>query len=430
MKVLLINPPIYDFAAYSLWAKPVGLLKIASILKKNRVDFSYFDTLDISNLNEDDLKKRKIKIKKSGRHTYIKSEIEKPNCLSHIKRKFYRFGKSKEKISEYLSSIDVPDFVIVTSIMTYWYKGAFEIISQIRKIFHTTKIIFGGIYVNLCFEHATMFSGADYIVKSIDEICNILGINNTSVETFPLELYSTNYFAPIYTSYGCPFSCYYCANKFLNRGFKFKDINNIFNEILFYFEKFNIKNFAFYDDALLINKGSHFIPLMKKILSNKLPLKFYCPNGLHVSEINREVADVMKESSIVDIRLSLETSNEKLQKRIGYKTDNSHFSKAVQNLKEAGFTKENISVYLLVGLPYQTITDIENSINFVKNFNVKVKLAEYSPIPHTTLWNDAVKVSKYSIEKEPLFHNNKILPTASPELTLGELNKLKKLAHS
>ena len=32
--LLLINPWIYDFAAYDLWSKPLGLLYIASFLRK------------------------------------------------------------------------------------------------------------------------------------------------------------------------------------------------------------------------------------------------------------------------------------------------------------------------------------------------------------------------------------------------------------
>jgi len=34
-RILLINPWIHDFAAYDLWAKPAGLLYLASTLKKN-----------------------------------------------------------------------------------------------------------------------------------------------------------------------------------------------------------------------------------------------------------------------------------------------------------------------------------------------------------------------------------------------------------
>ena len=171
---------------------------------------------------------------------------------------------------------------------------------------------------------------------------------------------------------------------------------------------------------------NHFIPLMNKISKLNLGINFYCPNGLHISEINEEMAELMQKTNFKDIRLSLETTNEKLQKKLGYKTDAKQFKKAVNILKKQGFTKDNLSVYLLVGLPHQEINSIVESIKFAKNFNVKVKLAEYSPIPHTRLWAESLKTAKYNIEKEPLYHNNKILPVSVPDLTINKLNQLKR----
>ncbi len=34
MKVLLLNPWIYDFAAYDLWLKPFGLLRVGALLRE------------------------------------------------------------------------------------------------------------------------------------------------------------------------------------------------------------------------------------------------------------------------------------------------------------------------------------------------------------------------------------------------------------
>lgn len=430
MKVLLINPPIYDFAAYSLWAKPVGLLKILSLLKNNNIETFFIDTLDISNLSYEEIKQNKIKVKKNGRHGYIKEIVEKPKQLQNITRHFFRFGIPDNKIEDFLKEIPNPDYVIITSIMTYWYLGVEEIIKILKKTFPESRIILGGIYVNLCFGHALKL-GAHYTVRTIDEICKILKLPfQNHFFPLPLDCYNKNFFAPVYTSFGCPYSCIYCANKFLNKRFVFRNVDEVVKEILFYYENFNIKNFAFYDDALLLNKNEHFIPLIKKIIELNLDINFHCPNGVHISQIDEEIAELMCKGNFRDIRLSLETANETLQKKIGYKTDNSQFINAVRVLEEFGFTKENLSVYLLVGIPYQTTSDIIDSINFAKQFNVKIKLAEYSPIPHTKLWNEAVKTAKFDIENEPLYHNNKILPVSVPELTIDELNKIKKVAHS
>ncbi len=429
MNLLLINPPIYDFAAYSLWAKPVGLLKIASMLKFNNIPFYYFDFLDISQLNEKELKAEKIKIKKSGRHTYPKQMVKKPEKFDFINRHFYRFGLNKSYFLDFIKHIKSPDYVIITSIMTYWYLGINEVIEYIRNFFPKAKIILGGIYANLCKEHALKLD-IDFVANSIDDIIKLLNLENVKRNFFPLYLniYKKNYFAPIYTSFGCPYSCVYCANKFLNRRYFQRDINEVVEEIQHYYS-LGIKNFAFYDDALLINKNRHFIPLFEKIVQLNLDINFFCPNGLHISEINEKVANLMQKAGFKDLRLSLETANEVLQKRLGYKTDNSSFINAVEVLKKAGFNRDNISVYLLVGLPHQQVKDIYQSIEFAKQFDIKVKLAEYSPIPHTKLWEESKQVTKYDIENEPLFHNNKILPVADENLTIDTLNEMKRFAH-
>src|SRR5438094_8835989 len=44
-RVLLVNPPIYDFSAYDFWLKPYGLLRVAGYLR-DRAELCLFDYLD------------------------------------------------------------------------------------------------------------------------------------------------------------------------------------------------------------------------------------------------------------------------------------------------------------------------------------------------------------------------------------------------
>jgi hypothetical protein len=44
--ILLINPWIHDFAAYDVWAKPLGLLTLAAILREHGCRLTYIDCLD------------------------------------------------------------------------------------------------------------------------------------------------------------------------------------------------------------------------------------------------------------------------------------------------------------------------------------------------------------------------------------------------
>ena len=44
-RILLVNPPIYDFSAYDIWLKPYGLLRVAGFLR-NQAEFHLVDFLD------------------------------------------------------------------------------------------------------------------------------------------------------------------------------------------------------------------------------------------------------------------------------------------------------------------------------------------------------------------------------------------------
>ena len=44
-RILLVNPPIYDFAAHDFWLRPYGLLRVAGYLR-DQAELRLFDYLD------------------------------------------------------------------------------------------------------------------------------------------------------------------------------------------------------------------------------------------------------------------------------------------------------------------------------------------------------------------------------------------------
>jgi hypothetical protein len=53
---------------------------------------------------------------------------------------------------------------------------------------------------------------------------------------------------------------------------------------------------------------------------------------------------------------------------------------------------------------------VGESIDYVAAAGAAPYLAEYSPIPHTPMWTEALQSSPYDLDTEPLFHNNTLLP--------------------
>jgi radical SAM superfamily enzyme YgiQ (UPF0313 family) len=438
--VLLINPWITDFAAYNFWIKPLGLLNITGFLRKNGFRVTLIDCLDFC-----------IKRKKYGDGKFLKTKIDKPHSLKFVPRNYSQYGIPEEMLLKRFSMLEEnPDIIGITSGMTYWYPGAFKIIEITKEFFKNVPIILGGVYATLCHTHAKKHSGVDIVFNEREEsevlrlISDLTGFetglfefrNPQSLpvrqagairnENYPaFDLYSQLDYVCISTSKGCPFTCTYCASPFLNKGFSRKAPPRVVDEINYWTSKYGVRNIAFYDDALLIDPSRHFVPIMKEVMKRGIRCNFHTPNALHVREISKEVADLLFCGGFKTIRLGFETSDEATQIETGGKVDNQEFRVAIKNLKRAGYSGEEIGVYLMVGLPGQRVGEVEEGIAFVKESGANPILVEYSPIPHTPLFEKAKKMSPLDLENEPLFHNNSILPCQWDGFTMADYRRLK-----
>lgn len=440
--LLLINPWIYDFAAYDFWAKPLGLLYIASILRENGFDVHFIDCL---NVDHKTMKKSgRLPVRRShGTGKFYKQRIDKPDPLKKISRNYSRYGISLEVFEEDLMKISAPDVVLVTSLMTYWYPGVLEAIRVVRDVYPKTPVLLGGIYATLCDKHAKAYSGADFVIRGQGEnrVLDLVGeLTGSVVRCYPdaenldsypypaFDLLGGLKYVCILTSRGCPFACSYCASRILYPAFRQRSPLRVVDEIEYWVERFGVGDFAFYDDALLINAKSHIIPLLTEVIARGIEVNFHTPNGLHVREITEDVAHLLYKAGFRTVRLGLETYNLRFHEVMDRKLGEGDFARAIENLKEAGFRGRDIGVYLLVGLPGQPKEEIEKSIGYVKDFGITPRLAEYSPIPSTDLWPEAIRASRFNLETEPLFHNNSIFPCQPEEFLTETIPYLKNLA--
>ncbi len=173
-----------------------------------------------------------------------------------------------------------------------------------------------------------------------------------------------------------------------------------------YSEIFNVKDVAFFDDAFLV--GKDYVVRLLKELSN-LKLRFHLPNGIHARLVDEEIAHLLKEANFKTIKLGYETSGE-LQKKTGGKVFDDDLLRAVENLKRAGFTKEELSAYVMINMPGQRKEDVLRAIELCRSLDIGINLNEYTPIPGTKDWNELVEKGLIDPGVDPLLLNNTILP--------------------
>ncbi|WP_456400427.1 B12-binding domain-containing radical SAM protein [Mesoaciditoga sp.] len=405
MKALLVNPYIYDVSAYDFWLKPVGLLYIASALKKSGVEVKLLDLLDRS------LPKNNVHEGPYGTGKFhsvvIKSLMEEYGIPRYLKR----YGAPKEVFN----SLDFePDVILITSMMTYWYGGVFETVKILKSRFKA-PIILGGNYPTLLPEHAKR-SGADEIVvgegipkvyNTIEKLTGVKVEHAVGNDWFELlkpdySFYKSLKAAVVHTTFGCPFRCTYCIAW--KKGFKVRSVESVLEEIE-NLKAQGVKDLAFYDDALLVKKER-----FKEILRN-LPdeMNYHLPNGIHAKLLDEETAMLLKEKNFKTIRIGYETSDVELQRKTGGKVSNEAFYNAVNLLKRAGFTEKEVGAYLIVGLPGQSFESALTDVKRVVEAGVKPVINEYTLIPGSIDWKIAVNERLIDENVDPLLLNNSLM---------------------
>jgi radical SAM superfamily enzyme YgiQ (UPF0313 family) len=438
--ILLVNPWICDFAAYDFWAKPMGLLMLAAILRQHGFDISYIDCLNRFHpeaaYSDPHLR--------HGMGNYLKTRIPKPPGLEDVPRYFSRYGIREEWFREDLQNLPKPDLIFVTSLMTYQYPGLQHTIRILKEYFPHTPVILGGIYATLCTDHARTRSGADRviaghgetaifdIIAEYTEVKTEIRFDPNDPDTFPYpasDLQNVISYVPILTSRGCPFSCAYCASRVLEPKLRRRSPGNVAKEILFWHKTYNVRDFAFYDDALLTDAAHYAIPLLEMIVSSGIKIFFHTPNALHIREITPYLAELMFNAGFETIKLGLETTDFDQRSEWDKKVTQDEFLRAVHCLKSAGFDKKQVGAYLLVGLPGQSSESVEHSVKTVISSGIMPILTHYTPIPRTAFWQKAVAASRYDLESDPIFTNNAVFP-CSPKFPSKMFSCLKRLAAS
>ncbi len=448
-RVLLVNPWIYDFAAFNLWCEPLGLLSIGAVLEKAGCRVELLDCLD------SDL----VKPRADGTGRFPKVAVPKPAPLMQVPRRYGRYGMALPEFDRRVSRMERPDLILVTSSMTYWYPGVFEAIRRLRARWSDVPVILGGTYASLCTDHARQWSGADWVVQGEAEL-QIIDLVEEALDTapedglrsrgqgarvgrdvrvprdldaLPMAAHELRWqggraadYIGIETSRGCPFRCTYCASYRLHPEFRRRSAAGIADEVRHYETRFGVRHVAFFDDAMLFQPDKHFRPMIEEILRRGVSCCFHTPNGLHAREINLEVARDLFRAGFRTVRLGLETSNPREQDRTGGKITNDDFDAAAEALKQAGFTGRELAAYLLVGLPNQMPADVMASIEFVHRWGIQVRLSEFTPIPDTPEGRLSHPAGEYIEGEEPLLHNNSYFSASSlpePWVTIERLKQ-------
>ncbi len=362
------------------------------------------------------------------------------------------YGLTPQKIEQRLRLCKPPDVVCTSVLFSTDLNNLFALTRRVRNVFPETIIVVGGlhptIYPKDIFEIDQSCNGPDRTVDFVfrgegehriveflsnlkqgkidrnadglvgfinDEFfCNHQRSTIDNLDELPFPAYHLlpmeRYFeinvpfspvpqgsrvAQVLTSRGCPVSCTFCASTNMYKKFRYRSVENVIAEIKDLKERYGIDEVQFADDNLTLDR-KHSIEFFTAL--RDVGIKWCTPNGTMINTLTPELMDLMAQSGLYQITLSLDSGSARTLKELHHKPVNlNSIPGLIAKAKEYGIFTHGT---LVVGMPGETIEDIEEGFNFVKNHLAFTSISVFiaTAIPGSELYHQALE--KKLITKE------------------------------
>lgn len=168
--------------------------------------------------------------------------------------------------------------------------------------------------------------------------------------------------ANILTSRGCPYRCAYCHN-ILGKKFRARSAENVFEEIQFLYDKYNIKDFQIIDDIfnLDLNRAKK---ICDYIIDSGMNLTFAFPNAIRADRVDEELVEKMAAAGTKFTSIAIETASPRIQKLINKNLNLEKANQAIDLFSKGGVVTRG---FFMMGFPTETEDEVLATIEYAKN---------------------------------------------------------------
>lgn len=375
-----------------------------------------------------------------------------------------RFGYTLADLKKKMDAFQ-PDLVGV-SMVSLEYKRTYKLISEIKQYDTQITTVVGGPHVtvlqetvlNECsaIDFGVVYEGEGTLVDlcqdalSIGEIKGLMHRQNGDVvynghRPFPKELDMISFPTyqgfelkryiremPFNSSRGCPLKCIFCPNKMITKKFRWRSAQNVVDEIEYWYKRgFRVFN---YDDDNFTFFNDRVYEICDEIEKREIrDVELRCSNGVRADRVDRPLLKRMREVGFNYIAFGVDGGNNKMLKYNKKGETIEQIEVAIKHACELGF---DVKIFVITGMPHETMEDIEDSIRLVLKYPIKrVILNNPVPYPGTELF-DIVKENKWFIKQPEEYLNfvteNEDVPVfTTPELSyedrIGILKRCRKI---
>ncbi|HLD82959.1 MAG TPA: radical SAM protein [Candidatus Omnitrophota bacterium] len=203
----------------------------------------------------------------------------------------------------------------------------------------------------------------------------------------------------LFATRGCPYQCVYCYHDFIGQGYRHRSAENIINEIELLYDRYKVPYFHFIDDEFVMDKDFvyEFCNLLKG-LSQKIETKITWGCAGRVNLMREELISAMVDAGCVLIAYGIESGSQKMLDLIKKRV-------TVQQAKDAiRLTKKYLGwadCSFMIGYPGETQETIQETIDFCKELDLTPEVIFFlTPYPGTELYQTALAQGRIKDEEE------------------------------
>jgi len=193
-------------------------------------------------------------------------------------------------------------------------------------------------------------------------------------------------------SRGCVFNCGFCETRKLwgNMCRAFSP-QRVIGEIKDLMSKYNTKGLYFINDNFTLRKKET-TELCNLMIANKLDLEWVCDT--RVDLVNEELLDLMSKAGCKTIWFGVESASPKILQRIGRNTTPQQAEEAFKLCKKTGI---KVACSFMLGLPDETLKDMEASLKFAKKLNPDwCQFNTFIAYPDSRLYNELLQSGNFT----------------------------------
>lgn len=197
------------------------------------------------------------------------------------------------------------------------------------------------------------------VVKEIDQFRSYdpSDLTNHRAYVFSTKVDPGHKYFGVRATRGCPFSCVFCSVG--AQQVRFRSVERVLDEIEEKIAAFGVRNVAFSDSSLTINK-KYVRALCEGILSRKLDIRWNCYSRV---DIDLDLMRLMRESGLVSVELALESGSDRVLKTIKKQIDTRKYEAFVKSARELGI---KCWVFTMVSLPDETLADAHTTLDLIE----------------------------------------------------------------